>query len=156
MSLGTKAHLAVGITLVTTLGLFLVAGCNKQADNIPPPGSAMQGGGPGGPGGMPGGMMGGGPGGRGMMGGGPGGGGGPVAENATGAEIYQQKCQFCHGQGGKGGRGPALASAAAKSDDDLYKIIHDGRQKMPAFGTQLSEAQIKKVVTAVKQLGSAK
>lgn len=96
----------------------------------------MQGGGPGG--------MRGGPGGPGGMR------GGPVAESASGAEIYQAKCN-CHGPEGKGGRAPQLAGTT-QSTDDLYKIVHDGKQKMPAFGSQLSEAQIKKVVDYLKTL----
>ncbi len=80
-----------------------------------------------------------------------GGRGGPVAENATGVEIYQAKCN-CHGPEGKGGRAPVLTSVASRSDEDLTKIIHDGHDKMPAFSTQLSDAQITKVVAYLKQL----
>ena len=80
-----------------------------------------------------------------------GGKGGPVAENATGAEIYQAKCN-CHGPEGKGGRAPVLTAVSSRSDSDLTTIIHDGKGKMPAFGTQLSDAQITKVVAYIKQL----
>ncbi len=92
----------------------------------------------------------------GPRGGPPGGGrgrGGPVAANATGPEIYQAKCG-CHGPAGHGGRAPNLTSVASRSDSDLTKIIHDGHDKMPAFGTQLTEDQIKKVVAYLKQLPS--
>ena len=88
-----------------------------------------------------------------MRGGGPGGRGGPVAENASGAEIYQAKCG-CHGPGGAGGRAPVLTGVSGRSDAELYKIVHDGKEKMPAFGSQLSEAQIKKVVTYIKSFKS--
>jgi len=105
--------------------------------------------GSGGPGGS-GGMMGG-PGGMRRGPGGPGGmrGGGPVAANATGEEIYQQKCG-CHGPGGKGGRAPVLTGGAGKSEDELVKIIHDGKGKMPSFASQLTDDQIKKVAATVK------
>lgn len=85
------------------------------------------------------------------MGRGPGGmgRGGPVAANATGDEIYQQKCG-CHGPGGKGGRAPVLTGGGGKSEDELVKIIHDGKGKMPAFGAQLTDDQIKKVAATVK------
>jgi mono/diheme cytochrome c family protein len=76
-------------------------------------------------------------------------GGGPVAATATGAEIFQAKCR-CHGPDGKGGRAPALTGGAGKSEDELFKIIHDGKGKMPAFASQLSDDQIKKVASAVK------
>jgi mono/diheme cytochrome c family protein len=84
------------------------------------------------------------------MGRGPGGRGGPVSATATGAEIYQQKCQGCHGSGGAGGRAPVLTASSGKSDDALFKIIHDGKDKMPAFASQLTDDQIKKVVTEIK------
>ena len=79
--------------------------------------------------------------------------GGPpraLAAGASGTEIMQAKCG-CHGPGGKGGKAPVLVGNAG-SEDNLYKIIHDGKGKMPAFSTQLSEAQIKTVVTTVRQL----
>jgi mono/diheme cytochrome c family protein len=132
-------------------GLLMMAGCGKPDTG---PGSAppttgpsagmMQGRGQGGQAGM----MRGGPGGMGarMMGGGP---GGPVAENASGADIFKAKCQFCHGAGGKGGKSPVLAGNS-KSEAEMTKIVHDGKEKMPAFGTQLSDAQIKKVIAEVK------
>ena len=100
-------------------------------------------GGPGGRMGGPGGMMG-----RGE----------PVAANATAPEIYQQKCQGCHGANGQGQRGPALTNLASRSSDDLHKIIHDGKDggRMPAFGGQMTDAQIDKVAEYVKGLGAAK
>ncbi len=83
--------------------------------------------------------------------GGPGGqrGGGPVAENASGAEIYKAKCG-CHGEDGKGKRAPALTGVSGDADSKLTTVIHDGKDKMPAFGSQLSDAQIKKVVAFIK------
>ena len=74
----------------------------------------------------------------------------PIAASASGTEIMQAKCG-CHGPGGKGGKAPVLVGSAS-SEDNLYKIIHDGKGKMPAFGTQLSEAQIKTVSTTITQL----
>ena len=73
-----------------------------------------------------------------------------LAAGASGTEIMQAKCG-CHGPGGKGGKAPVLVGNAG-SEDNLYKIIHDGKGKMPAFSTQLSEAQVKTVVTTVRQL----
>ena len=127
-----------------SLCLLLAAGCNQNEDAGK---SAPPSGGP--PGGMAGKGPGGGPGGPGGGPGGPGG-GAPIAADATGEQIYQTKCIGCHGENGKGARGPALASAAGKDEDALIKIVHDGKERMPAFGTQLSDDQIKKVVAAVK------
>src|SRR5207253_2498714 len=72
------------------LCVLLAAGCSKPAeteDSSSASSSDKPPGGPGKPGGMPGGGRGKGP-------------VGPVAANASGAEIYQQKCQFCHGKQG--------------------------------------------------------
>ena len=80
--------------------------------------------------------------------------GGPVAANATGPEIYQAKCG-CHGPGGKGGKAPDLTAVANRSPDELFTTIHDGKDKMPAFGTQLTKEQILKVITYIKQLKSS-
>jgi mono/diheme cytochrome c family protein len=79
--------------------------------------------------------------------------GAPVAANASASEIYQQKCQFCHGPQGQGGRSaPALTASAGRSEADLHQVIHDGRNRMPAFAGQLSDAQIDKMVAWVHQL----
>ena len=84
--------------------------------------------------------------------GGPGGtgGGATLAANASGQDIYAAKCAGCHGADGKGVRGPALAQAASDSEDAITKVIHDGKGKMPALGSQLSDDQIKKLVVVVK------
>lgn len=71
--------------------------------------------------------------------------------NASGSEILQKKCG-CHGSGGKGGRAPSLVAAARKSEDELFKIIHDGKGKMPSFASQLTDDQIKKVIAEMKNL----
>src|SRR5205085_2415277 len=145
-----RFHLGLGTVAIAALCVVAAAGCNKS-DEGSSGGAANPGGAPPaaqGPGRGPGGM--GGPGGRmGGPGGRMGGPGGPmggrdakVAENATGSEIFQQKCQFCHGANGQGARGPALTNVGSKSNDDLHKIIHDGKNsgRMPAFGSQMTDA----------------
>lgn len=131
-----------------SLCLVVATGCGQKTeqeaspkDGIPP--SAM-----GRPPGMEG-RMGGGPGGQGGMRGGPGG-GQPIAANASGAEIYQAKCG-CHGDQGKGKGAPALTASASKPDDMLTGIIKNGKGKMPAFASQLSDEQIQKIVAEIKQ-----
>jgi len=157
-----RRHSLLGVVSLATAALCVMAaiGCNK-----PQEGTGGGPGGPAGPGGPPmggrgpmggpGGMMGG-PGGRrggpgGMMGRGQ-----PVAANATASEIFQSRCQFCHGAQGQGGRGPALTNLSSRSDSDLHKVIHDGRDngKMPAFGSQMTDAQIDKVVKYLKGLSA--
>lgn len=143
------------IAVGAALAILTAAGCSKKEEPPPVPsdtGKMMGGGGP---------MMGGRPGigGGPMMGGGPGmggrrrgGGGGPVAADATGDQIYQQKCG-CHGPNGAGGNAPKLAGIH-DSEDELTKTVHDGKGRMPAFGSQLTDDQIKKVVTYIKGIKS--
>jgi len=135
-----QSLLGAGIFVAMPLCMLLIAGCSKT-DNTPPPAYSppsrdLSGpNGTGGPGGGP--------------GRGPGGGGGPVAANASGKEIYQAKCG-CHGPEGAGKRAPALTGVSGDEDSKLTAIIHDGKGKMPAFGSQLSDDQIKKVVAHIK------
>ncbi len=155
MTRESRFNLHAGLGVALSLTALLAAGCSKPENGAPGSAGGPSSGGPmggsGGPMGGPG-RMGGGPGGP----GGPGGGGkgGPVAENASGAEILQAKCG-CHGAGGAGGRAPNLTELHDRSVDDLSKIIHDGKEKMPAFASQLSDAQIKTVAAYVKALKPA-
>lgn len=92
--------------------------------------------------------------------GGPGGSAGRRAEpvtanataNATAPQIYQQKCQGCHGDKGQGAKGPELTKLAARPDSELHQIIRDGHEKMPSFANQMTKAQINAVVTHIKKL----
>ena len=38
----------------------------------------------------------------------------------------------------------------------FHKIIHDGKDRMPAFGSQMTDAQIDKVIEHIKSLDAAK
>ncbi len=124
-----------GYTVSLSLCLLLAISCGKKEEATTTSGGPPSSSGMGRP---PGGRM-----------GGPGGGGAPVAATASGTEIYQAKCG-CHGDQGKGKNAPALASAAAQSEDALTAIIKNGKGKMPAFASQLSDDQIKKVVATIK------
>jgi len=145
MTKGSRFNLYAGLSVALPLCALLATGCqNPSSPPAAPPGGPTSGGPMGGPGGS-----GGGPGGAGGRGR-----GGPVAENASGAEIFQAKCG-CHGPGGAGGRAPNLTGVSSRSDDELFKIVHDGKGKMPAFGSQLKDDQIKKVVAYLKTLKPA-
>jgi hypothetical protein len=137
---GRPYLMGTGVFIALPLCLLLCAGCSKP-DAAAPQASGTPSGGmseTGSPGGGP-------------AGGRPGGGGrgGPVAQNASGADIYKAKCG-CHGPDGKGGKAPMLTGVGSDADSKLTAIIHDGKGKMPAFGTQLSDAQIAKAVTYIK------
>jgi cytochrome c6 len=78
-----------------------------------------------------------------------------------GAAIYKSKCATCHGPNGEGdtptGRSMKVTSLKAavvqkKSDTKLIQIISAGSRKMPAYGRQLSSADIKAVVTFIRTM----
>lgn len=135
-------HPVLFFTFVCALPL-LIAGCSKNEEA---PGEPLASGGPGGD-------MGG-PSGRGDK---PGSGRfAPVSASATASEIFQQKCSGCHGDQGQGVRGPNITKEGSRPDAELFKIVHDGKGRMPGFGNQMTEAQVKEVVTYVKQFDSKK
>ena len=66
------------------------------------------------------------------------------------AAIYAQRCAMCHGAEAEGGIGPDLTEEEyhfGKSEEAVTVSITDGRPNgMPAFGNQLSQAEIKALV----------
>lgn len=73
-------------------------------------------------------------------GGGGGGGGETTAPEADGEEVFAANCSSCHGETGQGGFGPDLTGM---QDVSLVKeTVTNGRGQMPAFGGQLSAAEI--------------
>jgi mono/diheme cytochrome c family protein len=78
------------------------------------------------------------------------------------AKNYTAKCATCHGADGSANvpAGKALKArdfhspdVQKESDDVLAQIIANGKNKMPAFGKQLSGPQIKALVAYIHQLG---
>ena len=68
---------------------------------------------------------------------------------ARGAELFATRgCAHCHGEAGVGGNlGPDLQLVRKRMDAAATtKQIHDGGLGMPAFGSQLDDAQIKDLV----------
>jgi mono/diheme cytochrome c family protein len=89
---------------------------------------------------------------------------------ATGKQLFDVQCAFCHGQGGSGDAalGALMYPRAAilpasrtqtKSDGELYWLIAHGVNLtgMPAFGTDyggaMSEDEIWSLVSYVRELG---
>lgn len=70
------------------------------------------------------------------------------------AAIFSQKCAGCHGANGGGGMGPALGATDEKGDEYIRNVIVNGSPEkgMPAFGSQLSEAEVTAMVNHVKSL----
>ncbi len=86
-----------------------------------------------------------------------------MAGDAGGKAAYEKQCASCHGSDGKGN--PAMAKVfgekqlniavkevADKKDDDIVKIMLEGKGKMPASGKTLSPADQKAVAAYVKSL----
>jgi mono/diheme cytochrome c family protein len=82
-----------------------------------------------------------------------------LADN--GADIYQKKCAACHGATGAGdtmiGKNlkiPSLRSPEVqrRTDEELFKIIAKGRNRMPAFDRKLSREQIHDLVRHIRSL----
>ncbi len=67
----------------------------------------------------------------------------------AGAEIFASSCAACHGPNAVGGD---LADSTL-SLDQLRSIIVNGEGAMPAFGGQLTEEQVDRVVDYVRSLG---
>jgi mono/diheme cytochrome c family protein len=93
----------------------------------------------------------------------------PPAGASPGQRLYYAFCAECHGVDGRGSWRAALfllrpgdltaPSSRAHSDTYLFDIIKHGgapigRPGMPAFGAQLSDADIQAVVGFVRTLSS--
>jgi mono/diheme cytochrome c family protein len=81
------------------------------------------------------------------------------------AATYKAKCAGCHGADGKANTTPGKALGAhdfgsdqvtKESDTDLATIVAAGKNKMPAYGKTLKEAEIKDLVAYVRELGKQK
>jgi cytochrome c6 len=85
-----------------------------------------------------------------------------VFSQSSGADTFKAKCAVCHGNDGLASAqvSKALGVRSYKdpvvlkmSDADLTAVIKNGKNnKMPAFGAQLTDAQIKDVLKYVHSL----
>jgi mono/diheme cytochrome c family protein len=81
---------------------------------------------------------------------------------SSGADTFKAKCEMCHGANGLGNTqmGKALGTKSYKAPDvlklkdaELTAIIKNGKdKKMPAFGAQLTDAQIKDLLKYIHTL----
>jgi mono/diheme cytochrome c family protein len=86
------------------------------------------------------------------------------ADAKAGAEVFNNKCKMCHGEGGAtpnegmskmfGVPIPVLTSPEiqAKSEAEIHKIVVEGKGKMPAVLKTAPPAQVDDVVAYVKSL----
>jgi len=80
---------------------------------------------------------------------------------ADGAALYKSKCAMCHGPDGAGqtpmGKSMKLkdlrsAEVQKMTDKELNTLISDGKGKMPAYKTKLSQAEIDAVVGFIRSI----
>jgi mono/diheme cytochrome c family protein len=77
-----------------------------------------------------------------------------------GREMYAQRCSFCHGGGGKGGKGPCLTCGrfrySGNTNAEIYATIAVGIRNpalggtMGAFGTSMEAEDIIAVLTFMR------
>jgi cytochrome c6 len=84
-----------------------------------------------------------------------------AADASAGAEVFNKNCSACH-SGGKNIMNPAktlsindLKSNSMDSEAAIITQVTNGKAPMPAFGTSLSEEQIKNVAAYVLQQANA-
>ena len=82
------------------------------------------------------------------------------SKSKTGAAIYKTNCVLCHGSDGHaqttlGKQVGALdlhsEEVQKKTDAELKKVITKGQKNMPAFGVQLTSAQINDVLAYIRE-----
>ena len=81
------------------------------------------------------------------------------------AAIYKNKCQMCHAANGSGDT-PTGKSMKVKDlrseevqkrkDEEIEKSIENGKGKMPAFKTKLSDVEIDALVKYIRDLAPKK
>ena len=74
------------------------------------------------------------------------------------ASLFRQNCAICHGQEANGKEMddkliPSLryGNAAAKTEEEIYQQIKEGKLPMPAFKNQLTEEEIRRMVKFVRR-----
>jgi len=94
----------------------------------------------------------------------------PVPRDAAsieeGKKLYMRHCASCHGPGGKGDGGMALAGGTpsnltdetwdhGSSDGEIFTVIRDGTSAdMEAYKDKLTEKQIWHLVNYIRSLGA--
>ena len=81
-----------------------------------------------------------------------------VDPSSAGPEVFGQVCARCHGIGLNGGAGPSLgpgSDASTKPDESLLTAIANGRGRMPSFGNQLTQKQIRELVEYIRAVQGA-
>lgn len=74
------------------------------------------------------------------------------------ASVYRQNCAICHGKEAYGKvvngalvPGLRFGDAAARTDDEIYNQIANGKLPMPSFKGQLTEDEIRRMVRFIRR-----
>ena len=71
----------------------------------------------------------------------------------SGKAIFEDKCAKCHGEDGtKGKWGAKNLQKSRLSEEDLLKIVSEGKNFMSAWKKRLSAQELKQVTDYVKML----
>ena len=85
----------------------------------------------------------------------------PVRAGDAVESLYKTKCSACHGADGKGqtpaGKNTGVRDFASPdvkkaSDDELSRIIAEGKGKMPSYKKSLKPDQVKSLVAYIRAL----
>lgn len=64
----------------------------------------------------------------------------------SGAAVYQKRCVLCHGANGRMGmNGAKVLPESTLSVEERIQVVTHGKGIMPAFGEQISRAEIEAV-----------
>lgn len=78
--------------------------------------------------------------------------GAPNTDAIRGRNLFERNCAHCHGDDARGDEGPDLHNLK-KSDVRITKIITKGiKGEMPAFGTKLSDSDVKSLIEFLHSL----
>ena len=74
---------------------------------------------------------------------------------AAGARLYVEYCAACHGKDGRGrGRSPELLNYLVQTpeagDENLLRVISEGRRRMPAFKSALQDDEIGQIIAYMR------
>ena len=71
----------------------------------------------------------------------------------AGKAIFEEKCAKCHGSDGtKGKWGAKNLQKSRLADEDLLKIVSEGKNFMPSWKKRLSAVELKQVTDYVRLL----
>ena len=75
-------------------------------------------------------------------------------DSLTANPVFRKDCAKCHGKTAEGRHfgGPSLTSpkVATATDEDLRKMISEGKGRMPKFAGKLTPAEIDTLVSEIK------